>query len=168
METRYHRFNRITMFKFIFVLSFLSIFLALFMVAPKLVMADPSSDAGSDVPADGNSIKLPPTGLGNAFKTDPGMPLDAVAVKGGGFNTDVTFEIIVSTVITMVLGLMGVIFLVLAIYGGYNWMMARGNEDMVEKAKKTITNATIGLIVVLSAYALVRIIVDVVGSRVFK
>ena len=67
----------------------------------------------------------------------------------------------------MVLGFMGAIFLVLAIYGGYNWMMARGNEDMVEKAKKTITNATIGLIVVLSAYAIVRIIVVVIGSKVF-
>lgn len=108
-----------------------------------------------------------PIGIDQAFKTDSDLPLGAVAAPSG-FNTSVTFEIIVSTVLTIVLGFMGAIFLVLAIYAGYNWMMARGNEDMVEKAKKTLTNAIIGIIIVLGAYAMVRIIVDVVGSKVFK
>ena len=62
---------------------------------------------------------------------------------------------------------MGVIFLILAIYGGYNWMMARGNEEMVERAKKTITNAIIGLIVILAAYAISRFIIAVIGAKVF-
>ena len=161
MEICYHRFNGITMLKLIFVSFFLIIFSASLMAVP--VLAEPETvDVGGEGggrPA-GQSLK-------DAFDTAGGKPLDAVAVKGGGFDTSVTFETIVSTVITMVLGFMGAIFLVLAIYGGYNWMMARGNEDMVEKAKKTITNATIGLIVVLSAYAIVRIIVVVIGSKVF-
>lgn len=109
-----------------------------------------------------------PTGLGNAFLIDKNSPLNAVAVEGGGFDTTITFEVMVSAIISLALSLMGAIFLVLAIYGGYNWMTARGNEEQVEKAKKTITNAVIGLIIVLAAYAMVRLVVDVIGSKVFK
>ena len=68
----------------------------------------------------------------------------------------------------MVLGLMGVIFLAFAIYGGYTWMMAGGNEESVSKAKKTLTNSIIGIVIVLAAYAMVRIVVEVVGGQVFK
>lgn len=104
-------------------------------------------------------------GLGNAFDNKTGSPLNTVAGKSGaGFNTTATFESIIGRVITMVLELLGAIFLILAIYGGYNWMTARGNEDMVEKAKKTITNAIIGLIIVLAAYAISRFIISVVSG----
>jgi cytochrome bd-type quinol oxidase subunit 2 len=52
------------------------------------------------------------------------------------------------------LGFLGVIFLLLMIYAGYTWMMARGNEAEVDKAKKMIESAIIGLVVVLAAYAI--------------
>jgi hypothetical protein len=38
-------------------------------------------------------------------------------------------------------------------------MTAGGNEDQVKKAKKFITNALIGLVITLSAYALTSFIV---------
>lgn len=47
----------------------------------------------------------------------------------------------------------GVIFLFLIIYGGYIWMIAKGNEQEVEKARNIIKNALIGLIIILIAYA---------------
>ena len=40
------------------------------------------------------------------------------------------------------------------LYGGYVWMMAKGAEDEVTKAKNIIRGALIGLIVVMSAYAI--------------
>ena len=107
----------------------------------------------------------PATGLGTAFNE----PLKTVAGPGGaGFNTTATFDTIIGQVITMVLGLLGVIFLILAIYGGYNWMLARGNEEMVETAKKTITNAVIGLIVVLAAYAISWFVINAIGGATLK
>ena len=63
-----------------------------------------------------------------------------------------SFANIVGTVIGAFLSLLGIFFIGLLIYGGYNWMTARGDETKVEKAKKTITNAVIGLIVIVSAY----------------
>ncbi len=61
---------------------------------------------------------------------------------------------IVGIVIQAFLGLLGVIFLVLIIYAGYNWMTAQGEEEKVNKAKDTLTRAIIGLIITISAYAI--------------
>ncbi|OGF26196.1 hypothetical protein A2331_01980 [Candidatus Falkowbacteria bacterium RIFOXYB2_FULL_34_18] len=52
------------------------------------------------------------------------------------------------------LAFIGVVFLVLMIYGGFVWMIARGNEQEVEKAKNLIEAAVIGLVIVMSAYAI--------------
>ncbi len=56
--------------------------------------------------------------------------------------------------ISIVLSFVGVLFLGLTIYGGYRWMMANGNDSDVTLAKKIITRALVGLVVVLSAYAI--------------
>jgi hypothetical protein len=48
----------------------------------------------------------------------------------------------------------GIIFMVLIIYAGFKWMTARGNDAEAKKAQELIYQATIGLIIVLSAYAI--------------
>lgn len=106
--------------------------------------------------------------LKDAFKTNEGSPLNSAAEQGGGFKTDVTFNSIVGTVITTVLSLMGALFLILTIYAGFIWMTARGNEEMVEKAKNTLINSLIGLVIVLSAYAISYFILSRVSPQVFK
>ena len=57
-------------------------------------------------------------------------------------------------VINAFLSIFGTIFLILMILGGYKWMMASGREEEVKKAKDTIRAAIIGLIIVVSAYAI--------------
>ena len=49
---------------------------------------------------------------------------------------------------------LGVLFLAYAIYGGYLWMTAQGDEKKVNIAKDILTRATIGLIIIVSAYAI--------------
>ena len=49
---------------------------------------------------------------------------------------------------------MGVIFIILIILAGYNWMTAGGEEEKVNKAKQMIYRAIIGLIIIMSAYAI--------------
>ena len=63
-------------------------------------------------------------------------------------------------VIKISLGLLGVAFLILIIYGGYTWMLAKGNQQEVDKALKIIQNAVIGLIIVSVAYGLVNFIFE--------
>ncbi len=71
---------------------------------------------------------------------------------------DNTPQQIVGTVIGAALSLLGVIFFLLIIYGGLRWMLAQGNEQEVEKAKEVLIAAVIGLIIVLSAYAITTFI----------
>ena len=51
------------------------------------------------------------------------------------------------------LGLLGLVFIVLVLYGGYTYMNARGEEEKVKKGIATIRMAIIGLVIVLGAYA---------------
>ena len=58
------------------------------------------------------------------------------------------------------LSFLGIAFMLLIIYGGFMWMFARGNDQAVGKAKEIITAAVIGLVIVLSAYAITAFIGD--------
>src|SRR3989339_689175 len=65
-----------------------------------------------------------------------------------------SFAVLVGTVVKAFLSLLGIIFIILVIYGGYKWMMARGSEQEVEAAKNIIQRAIIGLIIIVAAYAI--------------
>ena len=106
--------------------------------------------------------------LNNAFEANG--PLDQVAGdNGAGYNTDeFGVEGIISQVITTALTFVGVVFLGLAIYAGYNWMTAQGEEEKVTKAKDTLTAAIIGLVIVIAAYAISWYVIDVLGGKALK
>lgn len=60
--------------------------------------------------------------------------------------------------INYMFGVVGVVFLVVILIGGYKWMAAGGNTDEISKAKTFILNGIFGLIVIFVAYALVFVI----------
>ncbi len=74
--------------------------------------------------------------------------------KDAGVDTEKTIAGVTGTVIGQALTLVGLIFLLLMVYAGFLWMTARGEDTQVEKAKKIIFTTVIGLIIVMSAYAI--------------
>jgi len=70
----------------------------------------------------------------------------------------------VINIIQWILGLLGLIAVIMILYGGFIWMTAGGNEDKVASAKKIITAAVIGLIVVLLAWAIVTFVVGTASN----
>jgi hypothetical protein len=50
------------------------------------------------------------------------------------------------------------IFLAMLMYGGFTVLTAGGNPDNIAKAKKIITASGLGLILVISAYLIVKIV----------
>lgn len=61
----------------------------------------------------------------------------------------------VINIISWVLGILALVAVVMIIIGGFQWLTAAGNEEKIEKAKKVISAAVIGLIIVLLAWAIV-------------
>jgi len=82
---------------------------------------------------------------------------------GAGYNTVEaipSLPLIVGKALSILTIFLGIVFLGLMIYAGYLWMMARGNEQDIEKAKNIIIYAVIGLVVVLSSYAITNLFWD--------
>ncbi len=90
---------------------------------------------------------------------------DAAGGSGAGYDTSKTeAEPIIGSIIKILLSFLGIVFLILVIYGGFMWMTARGNEQQVETARNIIVRATIGLAVVMFAYAITWFIVYQLGE----
>lgn len=61
---------------------------------------------------------------------------------------------IVTDVTKAFLGLLGVIFFILMLKAGYDWMTAQGDEKKVESSIHTIRQAVIGLLIIVAAYSI--------------
>lgn len=90
------------------------------------------------------------------FAQSPLDNLKKVGSEGAGYAdySSGTFDQVIGTIITAFLSLLGIIFLILILYGGYTWMTAAGDEQKLGKAKDTITRAIIGLILVAGSFAI--------------
>jgi hypothetical protein len=84
---------------------------------------------------------------------------DAAFIGASGLGT-ASPALVVSQVIKVILSLLGVVFILLIIYGGFLWLTSAGNEETVSKAKRLLTAAIIGLIIVLAAYVITVFVID--------
>lgn len=67
---------------------------------------------------------------------------------------------IIARIIKLILGLVGVLALLMFIYGGVTWMTSAGNMEKVKKGKETLVWAVLGLAIVFLAYSLVFFIIE--------
>lgn len=70
----------------------------------------------------------------------------------------------VSSMISTILSFLGVLFVLLLIYGGVNWMTAGGQETRVAEAKRIIKQSIIGIIIILGAYAISYFVIKAFSS----
>jgi hypothetical protein len=73
-------------------------------------------------------------------------------------TTDI--RVIVARIIRNFFALLGIIAVVLILYGGFLWMTSNGEEGQIDKAKRVILNAVIGLAIILSAVAITQFILS--------
>lgn len=66
--------------------------------------------------------------------------------------------------VKMILGFLALVFLILLLYAGFKWMTSGGNAETIDKSKKIITSALIGLAIIFLSYAITAFIFDVVLS----
>lgn len=84
------------------------------------------------------------------------------AANFGGVPTGVSAYQLVGNLIRYALGLVGALFLILVIRGGLQWMTSGGDQERLKGAKQLITNSSIGLAVVLVAYAITTFVVNTI------
>ncbi|OGY45659.1 MAG: hypothetical protein A3J62_00640 [Candidatus Buchananbacteria bacterium RIFCSPHIGHO2_02_FULL_38_8] len=65
----------------------------------------------------------------------------------------------IMTIIRFLLGFLGIIAVLIVLYGGFVWMTAGGNEEKVGTAKKIITAGIIGLVIIFIAYAIASFVI---------
>ncbi len=71
-------------------------------------------------------------------------------------------------IIQLALGFLGLIAVVIVLFGGFKWMTAAGNEDKVEEAKKVLGAGVIGLFIVLAAWGLSSWVINIIAENIVK
>lgn len=93
----------------------------------------------------------------NAFADGNGL----TNVKSGVTTTEtaaggLTMQQVISTVIGTMLFIVGLLAVVMLIYGGIRYVTSHGDKAQVTAAKETIMYAVVGLVVAIAAFAVVQ------------
>jgi len=70
---------------------------------------------------------------------------------------------LIAAIIRILLMIGGAIAVLFVIIGGYQYLTSGGNEEAAEKGRKTVTNALIGVVVVVLSWVIVNVVVNTVG-----
>ncbi len=66
--------------------------------------------------------------------------------------------------ITIFIGVSGSFALLMFVYGGFLWLTSQGNTEKVQKGKQVFTWAVIGLVVIFTAYIVLRQVLITIGA----
>ncbi len=101
------------------------------------------------------ALKLPD---GSQINPAGGMP----SYSAGSLN------LLVQNLVTMLLVLSSLIALAFLIWGGISWITSGGDKNGLDAARKKITYAIIGMIVILSSFLIVTTVGNLFGIELFK
>jgi len=133
--------------------------LVAFMIVMPALLSGPLVHAQTDPAADTDSGALSTADdfFGGTLATD----FAANAGLGSGDLTDT-----IASIIRVALGFLGVVAVLIILYGGFQWMIAGGANEKVDKARKLIFAGITGLIIILSAYAIASFVINQIAGAV--
>ncbi len=73
---------------------------------------------------------------------------------------------IVGEIIQIVLGFLGIVFVILTIYSGFMYMTSGGDPEKAKKARALLINAIIGVGIVISAWAITYFVLTSLTSSI--
>jgi len=86
-----------------------------------------------------------------------------MCVSDEGVATIQGVACLIANVLSVSLTLIGLAGFVMLIVGSLRWMLSGGNSQNVDKAKKTMTFAIVGLVLALSSYMIINLIAQFTG-----
>ncbi|HEY5550157.1 MAG TPA: pilin [Candidatus Saccharimonadales bacterium] len=130
-----------------------SVFLLIF--APALLLAVSVSAQGADIQnstcTGADTLQVPPGGTA-------GSGCGAITTDEGSFNR------LLTRIINVISVIVGVVAVIMIIYGGFRYITSGGSPEKVTGAKNTILYGLIGLIIVALAQIIVRFVLKQVSS----
>jgi hypothetical protein len=75
---------------------------------------------------------------------------------------------LISRFALFIVAISGTVFLVKMIMAGYAYLTSAGDQTKIQNATKEITNALIGLIIIVAAYFIVQILEVIYGVDLLK
>lgn len=100
------------------------------------------------------------------FATATAGALDGAATNLGKVNNNgnagasTPLPALIGSLISVLLGSLGIVFVILIVQAGIMYMTAAGDPAKVDKAKKTIMQAVIGLIILVAAYSISSFVIS--------
>ncbi|OGM09776.1 hypothetical protein A2W13_01180 [Candidatus Woesebacteria bacterium RBG_16_36_11] len=87
-----------------------------------------------------------------------------------GVLTIQSVEYLFNNIVAVALSIAGIVLFILLIMGGFKFITAGGEPAKVEGARKTLTSAIIGLVVIVLSFLILRIIQTITGvdTTVFR
>ena len=102
-------------------------------------------------------------GLKDAFNIDSDSSDLKKFASSASYGTEQiqTPEYYLGIALKSLFSVLGIICIALIMYSGFVWMTAQGNEAKVQKAKENLIEVTIGLILIISGYALTTFLLNI-------
>ncbi|MCR4280444.1 MAG: pilin [Candidatus Komeilibacteria bacterium] len=87
----------------------------------------------------------------------------------GSYDTSIppdenTIASITGLIIQILLGFLGLVFMILIIVAGIQWMTAGGNTESITKARQRMINAVIGLVIVIAAFSITTFVLSLITN----
>ncbi len=100
------------------------------------------------------------------------LPFLAVAISNPAKDLFVTIgdnsfsSIILFLIQKILLPLAGLTAMLFIMLGGFRYITSRGDDEAAESGKKTLTNAVIGLVIVILSYVIVVVVIKAAQGQV--
>ena len=101
-----------------------------------------------------------------------GTLVDKLLNAGPGANLPYMVGLELNAVMSILLGFLTTIaslwFIIRMVFGGISWLSAGGDQKSIQNAQQTITNAIIGLAIVVASYAIISVIGKLLGIEILN
>lgn len=90
--------------------------------------------------------------LAASAQTPPDYGLKQTAQAAGLPTGQPSLPAVTAAVVNTILSVIGVLAIVVILYGGFLWMTSAGNQEKISQAKRLLASAVVGLAIIFAAY----------------
>ncbi|MFA6588433.1 MAG: hypothetical protein WCT08_05185 [Patescibacteria group bacterium] len=73
-------------------------------------------------------------------------------------------KLFIARILRYALGFLGIMALIMILYGGFLMLTSGGNADMIKKAKSTIIWAALGIVIIISSWQILSFILNTINQ----